>query len=98
MGKLKYTLLLLGSFVGFSLAFAASMAAGNGIEQMVLNGAIGCLVSGVLFKWVIDMFFDSFVTARRKALSAAAVPAPSPATMAKTVSNAASNILKNTKK
>ena len=100
MGKLKHTLILLGGFTGFSVAFAASMAAGNSIDQMVFNGAIGCLVGAVLLKWIADLLSDSFIVARRKALKAAqSPPSQAPANaMPRGMTSAASKILKNATK
>jgi|GEM_PF-2082428 hypothetical protein len=104
MGKLKHTLLLLGGFLGFLIAMSVSLAAGDGIDQVLLNSAIGCLAAGVLSKWLINMFFESFTVSRNKATKEAAAAAsaaeskrapsrPSPA-----ISTAANNVIRNTKR
>jgi hypothetical protein len=48
--------LLLGGFVGFVLAFAASWNAGNSAAQALRDGAIGCLAGAVLLRGLHAVF------------------------------------------
>jgi hypothetical protein len=42
---------LLGGFAGFSLTAAASHFAGHAADRVLLDGAGGCLVGALLFRW-----------------------------------------------
>jgi hypothetical protein len=48
--------LLLGGFVGFVLAFAASWNAGNSAAQALRDAAIGCLAGAILFRGLHVVF------------------------------------------
>ncbi len=77
---LKQHLLLLGGFAGFALVFATGIAVGKEIETVLFESAIGCVVGGVLFKWISGLIVDSWTISRRRAAEALAAPtAPMPA-------------------
>ena len=42
---------LLGGFAGFSLTGAASYFGGHAADRVLLDGAVGCLASALLFRW-----------------------------------------------
>ncbi|MEI8293498.1 MAG: hypothetical protein WCG66_05810 [bacterium] len=41
---------LIGGFIGFSLAFAVSLAAGKNLEEAVFSATVGCLLTALLFR------------------------------------------------
>lgn len=49
--------LLLGGFLGFVLAFAASWNAGNSAAQALRDAAIGCLAGSVLLRGLHAVFY-----------------------------------------
>ncbi len=49
--------LLLGGFLGFILAFAASWNAGNAPAQALRDAAIGCLGGSILFRGLHAVFY-----------------------------------------
>ncbi|HEU5081197.1 MAG TPA: hypothetical protein VFT72_18435 [Opitutaceae bacterium] len=42
---------LLGGFVGFLLSAATSFYCGRSGNRVLLDGAVGCLAGGMLFRW-----------------------------------------------
>ena len=73
---MKY-FLVLGGFLGCSLAFASALAAGNGIDIALRNGAIGCLVGAVLLKGFYSVLLASIRASHAETSSRAGDPTPS---------------------
>ena len=80
---MKQSLLLLGGFVGFAICFATGLAAGSDIGQVLFNASIGCMVGGIMFKWISVLLVESLQMQRRKASLAAEKAATAAAKEAK---------------
>ena len=73
---------LLGGFAGFVLTAAASYFAGHSADRVLLDAAVGCLGSALLFRWfwtiVLAGLRDTVIARYRASLAtppAAALPA-----------------------
>jgi hypothetical protein len=65
---------LSGGFAGFIVAGAGSFWAGHQADRVLLDGAVGCLVGAILFRW----FWTVLVRGIRETIlarQAAAAPA-----------------------
>ena len=60
------SIFLLGGFVGFAVTAASEMQAGYSGNRILLDGAIACLVGGILFRW----FWKQIVAALSVAVKA----------------------------
>jgi len=73
---LKQYLLLLGGFLGFCCVFVTGIVAGNDIVQTLFNASVGCIVGGMMLKWlgiiIIDCYISQKRTEARAAMEAAA--------------------------
>jgi hypothetical protein len=66
---------LAGGFAGFVLTTLAGLLAGRAPDLVLRDGAIGCLVGALLFRWFWSVFVNALteaVTAKRAAAAAAA--------------------------
>ncbi len=72
---LKQNLLLLGGLFGFLCCFATGLVVGLDVVQVLLNSAIGCVVVGLMFKWVAVLLIEYATLQRKKAMAAAAAVA-----------------------
>lgn len=45
--------MLVGGFLGFSIAFMANLALNNGPMRALLDGSIGCLVGGIIVRVIV---------------------------------------------
>lgn len=76
---------LLGGLLGFSLAASAAFFAQSGPDRILLDGAVGCLVGALLFRWLWNVMLGGLretLVARQRAVieaeSAKAKPEPTP--------------------
>lgn len=68
---LKQYLLLLGGFLGFCCVFVTGIVAGNDIVQTLFNASIGCIVGGMMLKWLGIIIIDCYVSQKRMEAQAA---------------------------
>ena len=67
---------LSGGFAGFIIAGAGSLWAGHQPDRVLLDGAVGCLVGAILFRWfwtVLVRGIRETILARQAAAAPAAV-------------------------
>jgi hypothetical protein len=67
---------LSGGFAGFIVAGAGSFWAGHQPDRVLLDGAVGCLVGAILFRWfwtVLVRGIRETILARQAAATPAAV-------------------------
>ena len=69
---------LSGGFAGFLVAGAGSFWAGHQPDRILFDGAVGCLVGAILFRW----FWTVLVRGIRETILARQA-APAPAVVAK---------------
>jgi hypothetical protein len=76
---------LSGGAIGFTLAAATSWWLGRPPERVLLDGSIGCLACGLLFRWYWNVCLggirDAYLARQQ---TAAAAPAPAPVKPTKT--------------
>jgi hypothetical protein len=67
---------LAGGLLGFLAATTAGLSAGSSPNRVLLDGAVGCLASALVFRWFWSVlqhgFRDAYMARQR-----AALPAPS---------------------
>lgn len=65
---------LLGGFVGFLISAATSLYCGRSGDRVLMDGAVGCLAGGVLFRWFwmrLTLALADAVQTKRRAQRAA---------------------------
>ena len=67
---MKQSLLLLGGFIGFAVCFAAGIAAGRDVGNILLSAAVGCMAGGLMFKWISILLMESIAIQRRRSTQA----------------------------
>ena len=70
---------LIGGVLGFALAGTTGLLAGRAFDRVLLDAALGCLVGGLLFRWLWSVLLAGVrevFLARQRAATAAAKPAP----------------------
>ena len=77
---------LAGGASGFAIAAATSLWTGRTPDRILLDGAVGCLAGGLLFRWFWNVLLggirDTYI-ARHNAASAAAAATATAAAAAK---------------
>lgn len=69
---------LSGGFAGFLVAASASLLAGHPADRVLFDGAVGCLVGALLFRWfwtVLVRGIRETIIARNAAAAATAAAA-----------------------
>ena len=74
---------LLGGFAGFALTGAASYFGGHAADRVLLDGAVGCLVGAVLFRWFWTVLVGGIREVILQRHSTAPAPAAAPASKEK---------------
>ena len=71
---------LAGGFAGFLTTISASLLAGHAPDRILFDGAVGCLVGALLFRWfwtVLVRGIRETIIARNAATAAATAAAKS---------------------
>lgn len=70
---------LLGGLLGFALAAGAAFFAESAPDRILLDGAVGCLVGALLFRWLWNVMLnglrETLVARQRAAIEAEAAKA-----------------------
>lgn len=69
---------LTGGFAGFALGAGTAYWAGRGPDRVLLDGAVGCLAGGMLFRWfwtVLVRGIRETIVSRHAAVTAEAAAA-----------------------
>lgn len=75
---------LLGGLLGFALAAGAAFSAGCAPDRIFLDGAIGCLVGALLFRWLWSVMLSGLretMVARQRAAAQAESAKAKPETL-----------------
>jgi len=74
---------ILGGAAGFLAASSTDYLSGRSPDRVLLDGAIGCLVGGLLMRWFWNVLLrgvrETYLARQQAAATAAAMPAPAPA-------------------
>lgn len=67
---------LIGGLLGFTVAAASSWQADHAPDRLLLDGALGCLAGGLLFRWLWTVLLrglrETLLTRQAAAATAAA--------------------------
>jgi hypothetical protein len=72
---------LLGGLLGFALAAGSAFLAGRGADRIFFDGALGCLVGALSFRWLWNILLAGLretMVARQRAAAEAAKAKPEP--------------------
>ena len=73
---------LVGGASGFVTAALTGYSAGRSADRILLDGAVGCLAGGLLFRWFWNVLLggirETYIARQRAAAAAAAAAAAKP--------------------